>query len=418
MPETTAPFWGDDEHETENPQDFLKSMQRWGLNKSNATNAQKLENFELNLKSGAAAEQWWDNLSPGDKDTWDHLVLAFRRRWPSKTPTVKTIEEKQAALEQTRISEEEVGKRTTTNGVEELAHVVWADKIERLAAAIPDANGLLISTVRKSMPKVLQKVTGSGHTTWATFCSAVRTATLTQIAEAKEEEKEARDLREQVKRLQELREASARDVTNALQRLTVNNTPFPTPRFPTLRTQPPAPQNYPPTQPLNVNNQQPARGGYQPPGAYHAPNQPANRQNRTPAERMDDVIRRALPIHPNTPAGRALYNAQIIQWNTQYTGQQVSEIRPYPLSPGTTPVASGECWKCGMLGHMGPGCENPIPIPGFESRWRSIAASIKRSCPPTTMGNINFVNEVSQWTSREEYDQQVIANYLASQGKE
>jgi hypothetical protein len=113
-----------------------------------------------------------------------------------------------------------------------------------------------------------------------------------------------------------------------------------------------------------------------------------------------------------------LYNIQIVQWNTEYAGQQVSEIRPYPLSPGTTPVASGECWKCGMLGHMGPSCENPTPIPGFESRWRSIATSIKHSCPLTAMGNINFINEVNQWTSREEYDQQVIANYLASQGKE
>ena len=79
---------------------------------------------------------------------------------------MKTVEEKQAALEQTRISEEEVGKRVTTNGVEELVHVIWADKVERLAAAIPDANGLLINTIRKSMPKALQKVTGSGHTTW------------------------------------------------------------------------------------------------------------------------------------------------------------------------------------------------------------------------------------------------------------
>jgi hypothetical protein len=417
MPETTAPFWGDDEHPAENPQDFLKSMQRWGLNKSNATDEQKLENFELNLKSGAAAEQWWDNLPAHDNDTWPHLVQAFRKQWPSKPPTVKTVEEKQAALEQTRISEEEVGKRVKTNGVDELAHVVWADKIERLAAAIPDTNGLLISTVRKSMPRVLQKVTGAGHTTWTSFCSAVRTATLTQINEAKEEEKQTRDLQEKVRKLEEQRNTSARDVTNAFQRLTVNTAP-PTPRFPTLRTQPPAPQNYLPTQPFNANNQQPARGGYQPPGAYQAPNQPANRQNRTPAERMDDVIRRALPIHPNTPAGRALYNAQIIQWNTEHAGQQASEIRPYPLSPGTAPVASGECWKCGMIGHMGPGCENPTPLPGVESRWRSIATSIKRSCPPTTMGNINFVNEVSQWTSREEYDQEVMANYLASQGKE
>jgi hypothetical protein len=411
MPENVNPFWGDDEHPEESPQDFLKAMQRWGLNKTNATNAQKLENFGLNLKSNAAAEQWFDALPAEDTDTWEHLVRAFKRKWPSKTPTVKTVEEKQAALEQTRISEEEVGKRVTTNGVEELAHVVWADKIERLAAAIPDANGLLVNTIRKSMPKVLQKVTGSGHTTWASFCSAVRAATVTQIAEAKEEEKEARDLREQVRRLQELRETSARDVTNALQRLTIN-TPSPIPRFPILRTQPPNAPNYPPAPTFNANNQPPAHA------AHQAPNQPAHRQNRTPAERMNDVIRLALPIHPNTPAGWASYNAQITRWNTEYAGQHVSETRPYPLSPGTMPVASGECWRCGTPGHMGPSCNSSTQIPGLEGRWRSIAASIKRSCPPTTTRNVNFINETSAWTSREEYDQQVIANYLASQGKE
>ncbi|KAF8235324.1 hypothetical protein L208DRAFT_1257577, partial [Tricholoma matsutake] len=90
----------------------------------------KLENFRLNLKSSTIAEQWFDNLPASNTDTWDHLVSTFRRWWPSKTPTVKTIEEKQAALEQTRISEEEVGKQVMTNGVEELAHVVWADRIE------------------------------------------------------------------------------------------------------------------------------------------------------------------------------------------------------------------------------------------------------------------------------------------------
>jgi hypothetical protein len=74
----------------------------------------------------------------------------------------------------------------------------------------------------------LQKVTGTGHTDWTAFCKAVCTATLTQIDEAKEEEKEARDLREQVRKLQELRDTSTRNVTNALQRLTVN-TPTPPP---------------------------------------------------------------------------------------------------------------------------------------------------------------------------------------------
>jgi hypothetical protein len=67
------------------------------------------------------------------------------------------------------------------------------------------------------MPRVLQKVTRSGHTSWAAICSAVRTATLTQIAEVKEEEKEAWDLREQVKKLQELHDMSTRDIMNTLQ---------------------------------------------------------------------------------------------------------------------------------------------------------------------------------------------------------
>jgi len=110
MPENIKPLWGTNEHPEESPQDFLKAMQCWGLNKTNATNTQKLENFRLNLKSNTAAEQWFNNLPTKDNDTWDHLVCTFKKQWPSKTPTVKTIEEKQAALEQTRISKEEVGK--------------------------------------------------------------------------------------------------------------------------------------------------------------------------------------------------------------------------------------------------------------------------------------------------------------------
>jgi hypothetical protein len=195
----------------------LKAMQHWGLNRNNAMDTQKLKNFKLNLKSGMAAEQWWDGLDSCNKDTWNHLINMFKQHWPSKTPTMKMVEEKQAALEQTRISKEDVGKRVKMNSAEELAHIIWVDNIEGLTAAIPDTNGLLISSIHKSMPRVLQKVTGSGHTSWAVFCSAVHTATLAQITEVKEEEKEARDLREQVKKLQELWDTSTRDIMNMLQ---------------------------------------------------------------------------------------------------------------------------------------------------------------------------------------------------------
>jgi hypothetical protein len=124
----------------------------------------------------------------------------------------------------------------------------------------------------------------------------------------------------------------------------------------------------------------------------------------------------ACPL--NTSAGQASYNTQIMQWNTQHTRQQVNKTQPYPLSPGTAPAASGECWKCGMLRHMSPSCESSTPIPGLEAQWRSIATSIKHSCPPTAMGSINYVDKITPWGSKEEYDQQVIADYLGSQGKE
>jgi hypothetical protein len=81
-------------------------------------------------------------------------------RWPSKAPIVKTVEEKQAALEWTTITEEEVGTKMKVKGVKEFTHVVWVDKVEWLAAAIPDTNGLLIGAVRKVMPKALINLYG------------------------------------------------------------------------------------------------------------------------------------------------------------------------------------------------------------------------------------------------------------------
>jgi hypothetical protein len=101
------------------------------------------------------------------------------------------------------------------------------------------------------------------------------------------------------------------------------NTPSLTPHFPTSRTQPSNTPNYPLAPTFNATNQPPTCT------AYQVSNQPAHK-HRTPAEHMNDVIRLALPIHPNTPAGQVVYNAQIAQWNTLYAGQQVNETRPYP----------------------------------------------------------------------------------------
>ena len=399
MTENIPKFWGDDEHEDENPQDFINSIEILFVQRPNFTDAQKLKTFQLYLRSGSVAKQWWNGLPATNNDTWDHLVSAFGKRWPEKTPTLKTVEEKQAALERAKITEDEVGTRVKLQGVEEFAHVVWADKVEKLAIAIPDTNGLLIGTIRKSMPKSLQKVVGSGHRDWPSFCKAVRTATLTEIEEAKKEEKEAQSLRDEVKKLQSLQSASAKGITAAFQGLAINSTTQ-NPRFP-------APQ----ARPHNTNNPFLAQT------LPSAPNPPAYGRDRPPVARMEDVIRLALTIQPDTPAGRTAYDTQIREWNTNNPRQFVNELRPYPLSPGTSPVASGECWKCGKPGHLGPNCVVTNQVPALEQRWRAIAATIKRETNLAAAESVNYVSTNETWLSREEYDQQVISNFLANQGK-
>ncbi|KAF8229587.1 hypothetical protein L208DRAFT_1285833, partial [Tricholoma matsutake] len=372
--------------------------------------AQKLRAFKLHLRSGSIAKQWWTTLLSTNKDTWEHLLLAFKARWPKKMPTVKTVEEKQTALERMKIMEEEVSTQIKVLGIEEFTHVVWADKIEKLAIAIPDMNGLLIGNIRKVMPRVLQKVTGCGHPDWASFCRAIRTVSLAQIEEAKEEEKEAQNLKEQVKKLQDLCNMLTQGITNTLQRLTMN-TPTPTPCFPIPQNQNPHMQNHSPAPGLSTNN----------PFATLAnpnnQNQTTYRQQRPPAEQWVDVVWLALPIHPNTPARRTLYNTQISQWNINHPRQLVSEQCLYPLSPSTAPVTSRECWKCSMVGHLSPNCDSPHQIPAYDRWWRSIVAMIKHSCPPTMTKEVNYFS-TNPWVTKEEYNQKVIADFLAEQGKE
>ena len=56
-----------------------------------------------------------------------------------------------------------LGKRTAASigAEEELSHVVWADKVERLAGDIPDTNNLLVVVTRKKTSEGTPKIGGS-----------------------------------------------------------------------------------------------------------------------------------------------------------------------------------------------------------------------------------------------------------------
>ena len=138
-------------------------------------------------------------------------------------------------------------------------------------------------------------------------------------------------------------------------------------------------------------------------------------------ERLADVLSKALPLHPKNAEGIALYNAQILLWQSTHgqVGRSPNETRPYPLTPGTVPVASGECWKCGYRTHHPNPCLAPF-VPALETKWRSIAQTIcKRAAEAaaTPTVNINLVANESNVVHTYDGDELAYLQQLANQGK-
>ncbi|KAG1811768.1 uncharacterized protein BJ212DRAFT_1239216, partial [Suillus subaureus] len=54
----------------------------------------------------------------------------------------------------------------------------------------------------------------------------------------------------------------------------------------------------------------------------------------------------------DTEAGYAVYGEQLRQWAVKWgEGARCTEKTPFPLTPGTVQVCSGECFRCSVHGH-------------------------------------------------------------------
>jgi hypothetical protein len=131
-------------------------------------------------------------LTPADKLSFKAMRAAFEVQWPAKPVTVKTTAEKQALLDETVLKPSDLGKRVAAclGAEEELSHVVWADKVERLANNIPDTNNLLVASTRKKLPKALLKLVGLKPMSWKQFADAVRDISLEELMEKVEDERD------------------------------------------------------------------------------------------------------------------------------------------------------------------------------------------------------------------------------------
>jgi hypothetical protein len=389
MADTTIAFFTG-KPEDQDPQDFMNRVERAILMKSGLTEADKVRFFELSIKTKSPAEAWLTTLTATNKASFKAIRAAFELRWPAKPITEKTTAEKQALLDETILKQSDLGRRVAASlgAEEELSHVVWADKVERLAGDIPDTNNLLVASTRKKLPKALLKLVGLKPMTWKEFADVVRGISLEELMEKVEEE---------------------RDAARYTLALTAPSTPS--------KALGAALQNVSLTQ-----QPQPSQmGQYQPQRAQSTPRAQFGTYSERPAhERLADVLSKALPLQPNNPEGLANYNNQLVMWQATHgqSGKGPTETRPYPLTPGSVPVASGECWKCGNKAHHPAACISP-PVPALETKWRSIAQTIRKKAEiaATAAVNINLVSVESNEVNTYDAEELAHLQQLIDQGK-
>ncbi|EDQ98451.1 uncharacterized protein LACBIDRAFT_335953 [Laccaria bicolor S238N-H82] len=319
----------------------------------------KINYFETWLKSGSAAEQWFKDLEVAKKATWAGLCVAFKEQWPEWPTAQKTTAEKQAELEGEKITEAELGTKVKVNGTEMYAHVAWANKVEKLAKAVPDNNNLLVVSCRRQLPPTLKVLRSVPSDHWI-------------LRRRKNDKTSRHDSRENYTLGQAFRNFSVG--------------PIPQPRF------------------------QPA------PAATQATTQPYRGPQRTDAEKLV-IIGHIPPPQPDTPAGWAAYEAELATWNCISYGRPANESRPCPLTPGTSPVASGKCFGCGHTGHPGAACTSNRRIPDAERAWCQKANSIRTGASRANNYNVNLVDEDDVFLTRDEYEAAIISRYLASQNQ-
>ena len=111
------------------PSDFLKMVKHSFLATGMTSDSQKINRFELYLKSNSLAEEWYNDAKT-PKKVWAELELEFKKRFLNVKKAMKMTPELEGAM---RVMIEELGKTEKYKGEEVYTHMIFAKKILNLA---------------------------------------------------------------------------------------------------------------------------------------------------------------------------------------------------------------------------------------------------------------------------------------------
>jgi hypothetical protein len=407
------------------PGQFLREIDNKIDERNFTTEERKVKCMRNNIAYGSPADDWFSKLAVTERDTYEHLTAAFEVEWPLIATVKESKAERIRALKEWLLDPEELGKKVeSAGGVQVWSHVKWANGLASRVRDAEDKSAFLLTEVYDALPEpVRDLVRREPRVNYEELATAVCSLDTKDLKDAAV--RYARD--EETARLAHLQSSPTKALHDAL-----STTHLQTPQKQYPITHPNTYINAPRPNPFATEGGRgnlfvagrgtslPFRGsgpgalgmgcGMQGSPARVPARMPPSQtlRDRSAATRYQDMIRYTLPQHPNTEAGRTAYNLQVTEWHRTNPHIKPDEQHPYPLTPGSVPVGSRECWGCRLPGHMSGAhvCAGMI-LPEPERDWRRIAGFITREYNKDrlTAAPVNYVSSQYQHVPYPHYNQ-------------
>ncbi|KIK32910.1 hypothetical protein CY34DRAFT_100549 [Suillus luteus UH-Slu-Lm8-n1] len=147
--------------ETENPQNFLREVERYIYLNRITDEVTKVVIFSTFIYAGSQADIWWNGLAASKKTTWDDVKAEFGKQWPAIVVAAKSQLDYQKELLVLQLKEEDVGEQITVAGVMTWSHLHYHGRLQKLVHDAGIANApVFIHQVREGLPRVIYAFDG------------------------------------------------------------------------------------------------------------------------------------------------------------------------------------------------------------------------------------------------------------------